>query len=265
MNAPYPRPYRPLGGAVPPVLSSRLRVILLAGVLPLVISLAVTVRVPHPNFALELGLALGALGVVALVCNSRLEVTVVVLALYLGLLDGPVKLGTGGHELASVFRDVLIFAVSLGAVLRLLVKREPIKLPPLAGWVLLFVALTLVEAFNPNTHGFVKALGGYRQQLEFVPFFFFGYVLMRSKERFRKLFLLLGVIALANGLVSTYQTTLSPGQLASWGPGYSELVYGSVAPGKQGGLAARAYISEGIARVRPPAWGRTLDSAAPSG
>ncbi len=222
----------------------------------LAISMAVAVAVPKPNIALTIALAIGAVGIVALIFNSRLEVSVVLLALYLGLLDGPVKLGSGGHELASVVRDVLIFAVSLGAFLRLLVKRERLTLPPLSAWVVLFVALVLAETFNPNTHGFTKALGGYRQQLEFVPFFFFGYVLMRSKERFRKFFLILGVIALANGLVSTYQTKISPGSLASWGPGYRELVNGSAVPGQKGGLTARAYIVEGVARIRPPGLGK---------
>ncbi len=41
------------------------------------------------------------------------------------------------------------------------------------------------------------------------PFFFFGYVVMRSKKRFAGLFLILGVLALANGVVSTYQSRLS--------------------------------------------------------
>ena len=92
----------------------------------------------------------------------------------------------------------------------------------------------------------MKVIGGFRQQLEWVPFFFFGYALMRSRERFRKLFVILGVIALANGLMSTYQTRLSPGQLASWGPGYAELVHGSET------VSARKYVSEGVAQGAPP-------------
>jgi hypothetical protein len=243
----------------PAVLNSRFRQVLLvgvAGLIPLVISLAIAVAVPKPNLALVLALALGGLGVVVLMCDSRLEVTVTILALYLGLLDGPVKLLTGGHETATVFRDVLIFAISVGAVARLLAKKERVRLPPLSGWVLLFVAIVVAEAFNPHTHGIVKALGGFRQQLEFVPFFFFGYVIMRSKQRFRKLFLILGVLALANGAVSAYQTTLGVGQLASWGPGYKELVFGTVEQGQKGGLSGRAYSSEGVARVRPPALGK---------
>ena len=113
----------------------------------------------------------------------------------------------------------------------------------------LLVALVLAEAFNPHTLSLTKALGGFRQQLEWVPFFFLGYAVMRSKERFRKFFLLLGVIALANGVVSMYQTRLSPAQLASWGPGYREIVYGT------NGLGGRTYRAEGSAHVRPPGLG----------
>jgi hypothetical protein len=231
---------------------------LLAGLAVIVVGLLVAAQTPKPSFLLPIALAAGAIGVVALMCNPRLEVTVMALALYLGLLDGPVKLGSGGHEAASVVRDILIFAVVIGAVLRIVVGQERVRLPPLSAWVIVFVALVLVEAFNPNTHGIVKALGGFRQQLEFVPFFFFGYALMRSKERFRKLFLLLGAVALANGLVSTYQTKISPAQLASWGPGYHELVYGTITPGSgaKSGVAGRQYVSEGVAKVRPPGLGK---------
>ena len=42
----------------------------------------------------------------------------------------------------------------------------------------------LVEAANPDTNGIAKIFGGFRQQFEWIPFFFFGYLVMRSKERF---------------------------------------------------------------------------------
>jgi hypothetical protein len=122
--------------------------------------------------------------------------------------------------------------------------------------VFAFGALVLVEAFNPKTHGVLKILGGFRQHLEWVPFFFFGYLIMRSKDRFRKLFVILGVIALANGLVSAYQTRLAPSQLAGWGPGYAAYVNGGKSLGGEGaGLTGRTFSSEGVAKVRPPALG----------
>ena len=128
-------------------------------------------------------------------------------------------------------------------------RRERVTLPALSGWVIAWVLLVVVNAFNPHTQGFLHVIGGFRQQLQFVPFFFFGYVLMRSKHRFRQLFVLMGVLAVANGAVAAYQTELTPAELASWGPGYSNLVY------SPGAGSNRLYFSEGEARVRPPGLG----------
>jgi hypothetical protein len=219
------------------------------GLIVIAISLLISLEVPKPSALATVGLILGALVVAVLVLSSRHEITLTLIALYLGLLEGPVKLGTGGGTLASASRDVLIGAVCLGAFGRLIAKRERVRLPPLSGWVLIWVLLVLVEMFNPDTSGVLKILGGFRQQLEWLPFFFFGYQLMRSKERLRKFFLLLGVIALANGLVGAYQAHIGPAGLAGWGQGYHELVDGHA------GLGGRTYRSEGVARVRPPALG----------
>jgi hypothetical protein len=213
-----------------------------------VLALAITVELRGAHLTLVLASIAGVLGIVALIVSSRLEVTVALLGIYLGMLSGPVKLTIGAHELTGSIPNVLILAVGLGAVLRIIVRRERVKMPPLSGWVVAFVGLVFIEAFNPNTNGILHALGGFRQQLQYVPFFFFGYVLMRSKKRFRQLFLIVGVAALANGVVSAYQTGLSPPQLASWGPGYHALIYPT-----EGG--ARVFGSEGEGRVRPPALG----------
>jgi hypothetical protein len=252
--AAHPRAPGSLGGARTVAGGGRARELLLlggAGVLPLVVALAIAREVPNPNIPLTLGLIAAALGLLVLTVSTRYAMTLTLLALYLGLLEGPVKLGSGGGSAASASRDVLILLISLGAVVRMLASRERVRLPPLSGWVLAFAALVLVESFNPNTYGILKVLGGFRQQLEWMPLFFFGYLLMRSKERLRNFFMLLGVIALVNGVVGTYQSRLAPTQLASWGPGYRELAEGGGSKG-QGG---RTYRSEGVARVRPPALG----------
>ncbi len=241
----------PLDGAHPAVLRRRARETLLIGVggaLTVALALAIATNMPHPSPVLVLGMMLGAVGLAALVVSTRYELTLALLALYLGLLDGPVKL-LSASQAASAVRDVLILAILLGMGARAAVTRERVRMPPLSAWVLAFVALVLVEAANPATHGTLKAIGGFRQQLEWVPFFFFGYLVMRSKDRFRKLFLLFGAIALANGVVGAYQSQLTPAQLGSWGPGYSERIAGT------DGLGGRTYSVEGVGRPRPPALG----------
>lgn len=221
----------------------------LAALVPAAAALALTLGIPHPNLLLVLGGIVAALAIVWLIVCPRLELTVTALGIYLLIVDGPLKLGVGGGEVTAAVRNVLTAAICLGALLRLVVRREKLQLPPLSAWVLGFVAIVLIEALNPKTHGILKILGGFRQQLQWIPFFFFGYALMRSKKRFRQLFVIVGVCALANGIVSTYQTGLSPSQLATWGPGYgAKVTAGQV--GKKSS-SSRTYFSEGEARVRP--------------
>jgi hypothetical protein len=226
------------------------------------LALGLSLTMPKPNFPLVFGLIVGVIGIVALASISRLEVSAAVLTVYLGVLDGPIKL-LSGSQLASSGRDIVIAAVSAGALVRIIAKRERIRMPPLSGWVIAFTALVLIEAFNPKTANFTKVLGGYRQNLEWVPFFFLGYVLMRSHTSFRRLFVVIGVLTLVNGFVATYQTQISPGSLAAWGPGYSEKVNGTINSETGAAVGARKYRSEGEGRVRPPGLG--ADSGFPGG
>lgn len=224
--------------------------VVVIALVPLAAGLAITTAVPHPNVALLVGGVLGLMLFVYLLTSPRYAVTVTLLVLYLGLLDGPVKNLTVS-VVTSGLRDVLIVAIVSGMLMRLAVSRRPVTLPPLSLWVLAFLAFALIEALNPHTVNFLKALGGYRQNLEWVPFFFFGYLLLQSKDRVRKAFLLIGVIALANGVAGGIESRLSPAQIGSWGPGYHTLAFG----GEENGLTARTYIAEGVARLRPPALG----------
>ena len=222
----------------------------IGAVAAIAIALGVSVASPAPNFALVFGLIVAAVLIVALVFWVDLETGVTILAVYLGTLDGPVKLLAHNHY-ASATRDVLIAAVSIGAILRMIANRERVKLPALSGWVIAFSALVIVEAANPKTHGILKTLGGYRQQLEWVPFFFFGYALIRSKKRFAQMFVIIGVIGLANGVIATYQSQIPPGQLAAWGPGYGEEVNGNTSGEGLIQVTGRKYSVEGEGHVRP--------------
>jgi hypothetical protein len=261
MSTPYPSLANRAGGGHPAVVSrlarERLR-LCLAMLIPALVAFAISLEMPQPTVKSEveiIAIVLGLVGLVALAASTRYTVSLTVLVFYLGLLDGPVKL-EAASKYASGVRDLMILAIGVGMLMRLSPRRERVTLPPLSGWVLGFVAVALVEALNPGTHGFLKILGGYRQVLEFVPLFFFAYLIMRSKQRLRQLFLILGVIALANGLVAAYQSRITPGALAAWGPGYGERVTGEKAGGgKDGRQTGRTYAVEGVAHNRPPALG----------
>ncbi len=248
-----PRLGGPAWAGHPEVLDRRLRDLLFVGfvgaVLPAALALGLTIEFPDLSLTLVLAILVGVLGLVALMKSPRLDVNVCIIAVYLGVLDGPVKLGLGAHEETAAIPDVLILVVCIGALVRMVAKGEKLRSPPMGAWVLAFVMTVFIEAFNPKTLGLLKVIGGFRQQLQWVPFFFFGYALMRSKRALRIFMVIVCVCAVANAIVATYQTKLSPAQLATWGPGYRAL-YAPTTLGKSAGHA-RVYDAGGEAHPRP--------------
>jgi hypothetical protein len=181
--------------------------------------------------------------------SERYAVTLAVLLLYLGLFDGVLKLASGS-SVATLGRDVLLYAIALGAVVRMILRKTRLSLPPFTGIVLAWVVVCVMQVANPSDISLAHALASLRQHLEFVPLFFFGYVVLRSERRVAGLLLLLLVIGAANGVASVIQSHLTPDQLSSWGPGYFTLEHGT------GTAVGRFfYTGHGTIAVRPPALG----------
>jgi hypothetical protein len=209
---------------------------------------AVVVARVGPPSVLE-GLAiLGFLGVCLWAFTSeRYALTLGVLALYLGLADGYLKLSTGSSY-ATLARDALLYAIVAGALARLVLRREQVRLPPLSGWVLAYALIVVVEVFNPGSFPIKHAIFGMRPHLEFVPLFFLGYAVMRDPQRLRVMLVILLICGAANGVVNAIQFNQTPDQLAAWGPGYAKFVHGGAADS----VAGRTFTAaDGTERVRP--------------
>jgi glycosyltransferase involved in cell wall biosynthesis len=199
-------------------------------------------RVSLLEIAVFAGVAMAA-GFMAL--NRRYEVSLALLMLYLGLLDGYVKLKLN-TSWATLGRDVLLYAIVVGILLRAAARRERVLLPPLSGWVLAFLAAVLVQVVNPANGWSLDALAATRPHLEFVPLFFLGYATMQSKRRLRTFLLLLVVLAAVNGVVGLIQFNLTPQQFATWGPGYEDRIVGGA------GISGRYFADDqGNLRTRP--------------
>jgi len=191
--------------------------------------------------------------------HRRIDRSLAALGLYLGLFDGYLKLKTGS-PLMTLARDVLVVAIAGGALLRAITSQRPLPLPPLGGLVLAFSAVVVVELFNPQGPGPVFGLGGVRQHVEFVPLFFLGYAFMRRETQIQKLIFILVVCAAAGGVVSYIQSTLSPQELADWGPGYSERILGT---GAFEGAPRITFDENGVpSSVRPFGLGSDLGAGA---
>lgn len=231
-----------------PGATSRVVVALVVGALAAVLFAVLALR--SPSTAVRLG-APAILAAVAawMFVSEHYERTLPVLALYLGLLDGFLKLKTGS-TVATLGRDVLLYAIAGGALVRMILRRRPLRVPPLALGVVAWVVICLAQILNPVAPSLTHAAAGVRQHIEFVPLFFLGYAVMRSERRLMGLCWLLVVVAAINGAVGLVQSGLTPAQLASWGRGYATLVNGTAT------LGARTFVdAAGVARLRPPALG----------
>jgi hypothetical protein len=181
---------------------------------------------------------------VGLLISDRYEITLAVVLLYLGLLDGYIKLKTNS-DVATLGRDVLLYAVVIGAVVRLIVRKQRVEVPPLTLGVVAWIVIVLAQVFNPDSQTYSHSLAALRPHLEFVPLFFFGYALLRSPRRLEGFFVLLIVVAIVNGIVGLIQFNLTPEQFASWGPGYHDRVFGT------GAVSGRSFAAGASERVRP--------------
>ena len=196
-----------------------------------------------------------AIGVPAwLASTKRTGLALAVVLLYLGLFDGVIKLKSGS-QIATLGRDVLLYAVAAGMALR---ARRPFGKPALLGWIIAWTAIVVVQLANPGNSSMSHAVASLRQDLEFVPLFFIGFMALRTNTSLHTFFALLLAVAAINGTVAAYQGSLTPQQLSSWGVGYSELIHG----GQASGLGARVFVGpDGKPRVRPPGLGSDMGFA----
>src|SRR5262249_13750647 len=188
------------------------------------------------------------LGSLWLATTSHTLLALAVLMVYIGALDGYLKLATGSTAL-TFLRDVLLFAIVIGVLVRAQVKRVPLRGPPRRGWGGGFVVVVLVQIANPRGGTLAHSLAGVRQHLEFVPLFFLAFAFVRTTRALRAFVVVLLLLAAANGIVSLIQFHLTVDQFAAWGPGYAERVKGTGAFA----YAGRAFtdLSTGTAHTRP--------------
>jgi hypothetical protein len=213
-------------------------------------ALAIATRLgEHPVLPM-LAITSGVLLVGWMAYSSRFELTLGILAAYLTLADGYLKLRFQG-QLSLIGRDALLVAITFGAFARHMASRRPLAVPPLGGWVIGWTLIVLVELANPANGTLMHSVQALRPHIEFVPLFFLGYATMRSRASLKRLVWLLLVVTAINGAVGFVQTNLTPQQLATWGPGYAGKIYGT-----EQGVSGRGFVDDtGTLRTRPFALG----------
>jgi hypothetical protein len=195
-------------------------------------------------------IVLAVAGALWFAITRRVGVALALLMLYLGLLDGYLKLATGSN-LVTFLRDALLYAIVIGLLLRATVQHKSLPLPPLSAWVVAFLVLVLVQLANPGDGTLYHSLAGVRQHLEFVPLFFLTFAFVRTTRALRTFAILLALIAVANGVANVVQFTLTPAQFAAWGPGYKDRVLGIGPAGAQQSGRGEFFDASGNTHTRP--------------
>jgi hypothetical protein len=236
--------------ALPRAFSSDLARQSLAGLAVAAVAAATTVYMTsHLRLSVVAAVGMAAVSL-WLATTRRTQLALAVVMLYLGLLDGFLKLESNSN-LVTFVRDGLLYAVVIGLLVRASVRRERLPLPPLSGLVIAFIVLVFIQFANPNAGTLFHSLAGVRQHLEFIPLFFLTYAFVRTTKALRWFVILLAVIASANGIAGYVQLRESPQQFAAWGPGYAQRVLGTGAFAGAGRTFATSSIPGQTGGTRP--------------
>jgi hypothetical protein len=165
------------------------------------------------------------LGSVWCATTRRTNLALALVMVYLGALDGYLKLSTGS-SLVTFVRDLLLYAIVAGLLIRAIIHRQRLAAPPMSAWVILFAVVVLVQIANPDDGSLYHSVAGVRQHLEFVPLFFLTYAFVRTKKALRAFVILLALLAAANSVANVIQFRETPAQFAAWGPGYAQRILG---------------------------------------
>jgi hypothetical protein len=218
-----------------------------AGLLVAAVAAGVTAFVTDRAAITGVAVVLAVAGTAWFATTRHTQLALALVMLYLGLLDGYLKLASGSN-LVTFVRDVLLYAIVVGLLGRATVQGRRLPLPPLSGWVIAFVVVVLIQIPNPHGGTVVHSLAGVRQHLEFVPLFFLAFAFVRTTRALRVFVILLAVIAAANGVVGWVQFRETAQQFASWGPGYAQRVLGT---GNFTGGGRDFTNGQGTAATRP--------------
>ena len=239
------RPAAGIGWPHPAATASRgLAVMVLAAALG-VVAIAISLRLSTATPLVAGGVTAVLLLSAWMLFEPRTELSLAVLMVYLAVADGYLKLKTGGSA-ALLARDLLLYAIAAGALLRALVRGRELRPPPLTSWVVAWIVVVVIQVLNPGDASWEHSLLSLRPHLEFIPLFFLGYHVMRSPRRLRGFLLLLLAVTAVNGIVGVVQFNQNPEQLARWGPGYAMRINGT------GPTSGRGFVdTHGVTRTRP--------------
>ncbi|MEK7624465.1 MAG: hypothetical protein AAB404_01950 [Patescibacteria group bacterium] len=102
-------------------------------------------------------------------------------------------------------KDILIALTFFSFLLYFFFRNKKIWKPPFWGILLIFVVLSIINVFNPNSPGLLFGLVGLRGYLWYLPLMFLGYYMFDSRERLLKFCQILVYLSIPLFLFTVFQ------------------------------------------------------------
>lgn len=216
-------------------------------------------------------LFIGGVSLLWFLTTERIQIAILLLILYMGLFEGVFKFTTDGLLFYLVYAVRNVLTASL--ILNVFFKAYNRKLeaagfhftwPPftlLIGFYLLWV---LINIFHPEGINLMNSIAGARPHIEFVPFYFLGFLICTKEPKwFVHLLITIVIIGVINSAVAIHQYKIGPENLvAVYGEGYAKLISTETieqqeeGTGRTSAYRGRVYLdNENNAQLRPPGLG----------
>jgi hypothetical protein len=188
-----------------------------------------------PSLKFAFAILVGGVTLLWFLTTERISTAFLILILYLGVAEGYLKLMSSGSlfYVAYATRSILTVAI----IINLLVKAYNRKLndigyrlswPPFSLLIAFYLVWCIISIFHPEGINLINSVAGVRPHIEFVPFYFIGFIVCQKEPQwFIKLLIVLVLIGVLNSVAAIHQYKVGPDHLPQvWGAGYEKLVHG---------------------------------------
>ncbi len=125
-------------------------------------------------------------GILVAVILSKWRWGVILIFVWLLLEDLIRRLIPGQPAQIMLVKDALVFLTYCSFLAAVMIKNKKIWKPAFGGILFLFIAVSIINIFNPNSPGLLFGLIGLRSYLWYLPLIFLGYHMFEREEHLLK-------------------------------------------------------------------------------
>ena len=177
-------------------------------------------------FSTRISLVIGYLIGVPILLSADYMRSIMMMFLFASVV-GLLKYKTDFNPVVHVTLDIMMAIICFGWLIRrfFLHHSSGAKIhTPLGFLIGLFVAVCLLQLFNPYTFSYIASLASLKMHIFMIPLFFFGYHYCHSMDQIRQWATVFGIIGIVMSVVAISQFQKGPDQMKSEMPEYSGMI-----------------------------------------